>query len=68
MAAEVLDQAVGEDEVEVLIAEQLVGIERVAFDRRDTRETLPGLVEIHDGDMAGLDRRTRPPNGARRSR
>jgi hypothetical protein len=36
MAAEVLDQAIGEDEVEVLTAEQLVGMECVPFDRGES--------------------------------
>ena len=33
MAPEVLDKAVGEDQVEVLTAEQLIGTESVTLDR-----------------------------------
>ena len=62
MAPEVLDKAVGEDQVEVLTAEQLIGTERVALDRGDTREIFSSLVEIDDRDVARPDRRPRPPD------
>jgi hypothetical protein len=62
MSSEVLDEAVGEHQVEVLTPEQLVGTEGVALDRCDSWSVLSSLVEIHHGDVARLDRRPRPPN------
>ena len=63
MAPEVFDQAVGEDQVEILTAEELVGAESVTLDRGDTRAILSSLVEIHDRYVPRHDRRPRPPHG-----
>jgi hypothetical protein len=63
MTSKVLDEAVGEDEVEFCPFEQRVGLERIAFHRSNPVGTIIGLIEVDDRDVARDDRSVIPPGG-----